>query len=283
MNNKKSLQFGLGFTALSASMLGTFAPAHAANPAIPTCGTLNSFDDTQAAAAIASYNAAQTNILKTKASYKKLEANVAKADKALKAAKKIKGAKGKKAVAAATKALNAAKAARTKAQDAVFIKLFSATVTPQPVSAGLFGAGDNKDNTKLWNWGDYTARVMVKNKVAVDICVKVSEDASNSKTTDNSDHATASDLNTSLTQYQEPYLPVLRTEALNGAKISKSAILARVATKVTTDVDNFFGAEGPVVTAGGYVTIGANSGATYTIEGFYNSVQAALVKSNLKA
>ena len=270
MNNNKIAKIGLGLTAASASLLSAVSPAGAASPAVPSCTTLNAHNDTGAAARIKSYNTSATNVLKTKSTYKKLLANVTKAEKAVTAAKKKKGAAKTKALAAANKSLASAKSARDAAINAVTLKLNTATFTPNPVAAEA-GSPAVAD---FWNWGVYKTRVISKNKAVVDICVTVDE--TNAKS-ENDVLPTAQNLEDSVSAYQTDNLALLRTEALTGAKVSRAVILGRVNAKIV----EFGGAA--AVTTNGYTTIGAGTGATYTVEGFYNSLQAALVASPVKA
>jgi hypothetical protein len=272
---KKIAHVTLGLTSLSASLLGTAVPAEAAAPTIPNCTTLNPLNDTAAGALITAYNLSATSVLKKDAGYKKKAAAVTKAEKAVTAAKKKKGAAKTKALAAANKALKAAKASRDAAINAVTLKLATASVEPNAVAAI---AGGNLDETN-WNWGTYTARVIVKNKVVKDICVTVDETNAH----DDSNPAVSArteDKATSADTYIDVLVPMLRTEAVASNMNDQSDILGRVAALVT-------GAGGAAPAASqtrvGYTTIGAGTGSSYTIEGFYNSLQAALLKTNVKA
>ena len=265
MNSKKISQIGLGLTAASASLLSAVSPASAASPAVPSCTVLNPLTDSAAASRIATYNASATNVLKTKSSYKKLVANVTKAEKAVKAAKK----KGGAALKAANKSLAAAKAARDAAINAVTLKLNTATFEPNHVTA----TAGSPSVSGVWNWGIYKTRVISKNKAVVDICVTVDE--TNAKS-DTDVAPSAQDLVDSVELYQTDNIALLRTEALTGAKVSRAVILGRVNSKIV----EFSGAA--AVTSNGYTTIGAGTGATYTVEGFYNSLQAALIASPVK-
>jgi hypothetical protein len=282
MFNKKNYA-AVGLTALSATIVGSLSPAQAVTPTLPTCDAMKTMTNTQIDAALKVYNDSKTGVYHSSAAYKAAKKKVTDATAAVAKAKKIKNAKSRAAAvktanAKLTSAKTALASAESKALAVVHVKRFSATVTPNMVDAT---AGDPTYSGK-WNWGTYTSHVLVKNKVVQNICLVVDETGAKSETdvVPTSGDATK-DLEVSVATYQEPVIPVLRTEALNGDLNDQSVILARVSAKVVSEL--FGDGATASTTRTGYTNIGSMSGATYTVEGFYNSLQQALLLSPVKA
>jgi hypothetical protein len=225
-------------------------------------------------------------VYKSTAAYKLLKKKVTDATTGLKKANavkaKTKSAKATKAkkVAAATKVLNTAKANESKALKAVYVNSFSGVVVPAAVPATLVNGDAN------WTFGQYTTRVFVRNGAMIELCYSIDE--SNEFAHSDLDpitYMTDEEKLESISGYQLAdldgddlngveirVLPSLRAEALKGPAKSRSAI--------TTNLINLLQANGLDAEA---FDVGAMTGATYSIRGFHQSLQAALVAAKLPA
>lgn len=256
-----------GTTAITAS-LGTaligLAPAADA-AALSSCSTSSAAaSDASVNAQLARDNAAALAAYKKTAGYKGIHA------KNLAAAAALAAAKRQHKPAATIKVLTAkAKAASQADANAIAnfkkthdVTSFSASVTPHAVA----GDGTHPGN---WNWGVYTTRIYVKNKavVAGGVCTSINESNAHNDAVPPVT-ASAEDLTQSADLYQAAVLPTLKSAALHGPAMNKAAILARVHTEIVT-------------TLGAADNLGTNSGASYSVQGFYDSLQAALVKAKL--
>jgi hypothetical protein len=246
--------------------------ASAAVVALPTCDATVS--DATMTSSLAAYNASKTSAYKSTPAYKALKKKVTDATTALKKANAVKAstkaAKATKAkkVAAATKVLNTAKGFESKAVNAIYVNSFSGVAVPTAVPAtSSSGAGGN------WTFGQYTTRVFVRNGAMIDLCYSVDEsDAFAANDLEVVSYMTEEDKTLSLTyQYGElQLLPSLRTEALKSPAKSRAAINGNLVTWLQSLDDTI-------------TEIGANSGCTYTVQGFQQSLQAALVAAKLPA
>ena len=269
---------GAATASLGASLVGLAAPAGAvpvpdyttcnANSVVANDGTVNS--------ALAKKNAAALAAFKKTPAFKKVAANTAAKAAALVKAKKTKN---KAKIAAATKAYNAAVAAQGKAV-ANFVKanyVSSSSGTSVPAAVSPSGS---VDFVGAWTWGKYTTRVYVKGGAMIGVCNNVNEDVN----AENTSHVTAHSVDptdawktTSYDSYQSVSIPIMlqaaqgKTGSFTGAA-TKGKILPRVHTLIVDTTNGFSGAASP---------LGAGSGATYSVQGFYNSLQAALIKSKL--
>lgn len=268
---------GVSTVAIAAGTIGSaflsIGSASAAPPVqLPTCDA--TITDEAMTSSLAAYNASKTSAYKSTPAYKALKKKVTDATAALKKANAVKAstkaAKATKAkkVAAATKALNTAKGFESKALNAVYVNSFSGVAVPTAVPAtSSSGAGGN------WTFGQYTTRVFVRNGAMIDLCYSVDEsDTFAQNDLDVISYMTEEDKATSLTyQYGDlQLLPTLRTEALKSPAKSKSAINQNIVTWLQAVDDTI-------------TEIGANSGCTYTVQGFQQSLQAALVAAKLPA
>jgi hypothetical protein len=277
---------GVSTVAIAAGTIGSallsMGSASAAVVALPTCDA--AITDAAMTSRLAAYNASKTSVYKSTAAYKLLKKKVTDATTGLKKANAVKAstkaAKATKAkkVAAATKVLNTAKANESKAVNAVYVKSYSASVIPAAVAEPSLGGN--------WIYGQYTTRVFVRNGVMIDLCYSVDESdefAHNNLTPESV--MTEEEKLTSLNDYQNidafyddpdaivlPLLPTLRTEALKGPAKSRAAI--------TNNLVNFLVSVGFDAEAS---DVGAMTGATYSIRGFHQSLQAALVAAKLPA
>ena len=236
---------------VGASLVGLALPAAAATDyttcseasAAATDGTVNSALNAKNIAALATF--------KRTTAFKAKHAKVVSATASLAAAKRSKNAVR---IARATKVRAAAVAAEARAvvlfKKANYVSSTTGTVTPAAVL----------QDSVLRSWGTYRTRVYVKagSVVAGGICTSVDETG-----------VSPTDQVDSRTTYQAGVMPSMRTAALSGARTSSVAILARVSTEVVT---NLGGAASP---------IGVGTGASYSVDGFYHSLQSALTKAKL--
>ena len=263
---------GAATASLGASLVGLAAPAGAvpvpdyttcnANSVVANDGTVN--------AALAKKNAAPLAAYKRTATYKKIAANTAAKSAALVKAKKTKN---KVKIAAATKAYNAALAAQNSALANYTISSSSGVSVPDASPSGsLTFQGD-------WTWGKYTTRVYVKGGKMLSVCNNVNENVNAKNTLGVTAHSvdpTDAWKTTSYDSYQSGAIPPMLDAALGKVgsykgPATKGKILPRVHTLIVAPT-GFSGASSP---------LGAGSGATYSVQGFYNSLQAALIKSKL--
>jgi hypothetical protein len=267
---------GVSTVAIAAGTIGSallsISSASAATVALPTCDA--AISDVATTTSLAAYNASKTSVYKSTPAYKLLKKKVADATASLKKAnatkastKAAKTAKAKK-VATATKALNTAKSNESKGLKSVVVNSFSGTAIPSAVPATSSSSARGN-----WTFGQYTTRVFVRNGTMIDACYSVDESNEFAQNDLNPvSYMTEEDKATSLTyQYGDiDLLPSLRTEALKSPAKSRTAINQNLVSWLQGLDDTI-------------TEIGANSGCTYTVQGFQQSLQAALVAAKLPA
>ena len=268
---------GVSTVAIAAGTIGSallsIGSASAAPPVVlPTCDA--TISDAAMTSRLAAYNTSKTSAYKSTPAYKALKKKVTDATTALKkvnagkaTTKAAKASKTKK-VAAATKVLNTAKGFESKALNAVYVKSFSGSAVPDAVVASSSSGAEGN-----WTFGQYTTRVFVRNGALINLCYSVDEsDAYASNDLDVVSYMTEEDKTLSLTyQYGDlQLLPTLRTEALKSPAKSRAAINQNLVSWLQSIDDTIS-------------EIGANSGCTYTVQGFQQSLQAALVAAKLPA
>lgn len=274
MKNKKSLTVVTGvattLTTLSASAAGFATPANAA-VSVPSCDA--TLSDSAVTASLRTSNAALLASYKKSAPFKKLVAATAAKNVALKKAKTAK------AKAAAKKAVAVAKGKETAGINAFmkanFVYSTSGQNTPTAVAA--------TDRAGVWSWGTYTTRAMFKGGVLVNVCTHVDEtNAGNDLGT----AATEEDIATSASLYQgmtvgmdqdiPGVIPVLQYAALAKPGVSKTAIINNVTQCITQD---YLTTTAPCIKGGLAMEVGGLTGASYTVNGFRDSLQAALTSA----
>lgn len=275
MNNRKSKSAalaGIGMVTSSVALGLLTTPAMAAAPVVPTCNATDT--DSVFAAKVNAYNAAAlANYLKSPAVVAMNNA-ITKNDKLFKAAKtKAKKAAAKKLLDAAKNKKNAAIAAFKKNS---YYYAFSGDATPSPIAVA--------SREGLWNWGTYTTRILVNKKTVKKVCTYVDESAAGNNL---GTAATSEDLNTSIVQYQMPdsgldaeipgTLPVLWAATLVAPATKATTIAANVTTCISQSWEE---KSGPCVAGGlAIAEFGGLTGATYTVNGYKDSLQAALTKA----
>jgi len=275
-------------TTLGATALALAAPASAAPTYLDqACASSTTLSPTAVAAKYAAANGALgANYLKS-ANGKKLHAATLAASKAYAKAKKS----GK---AAALKKLNAAKKAEA-AGLAVYKKsntvlAFTGTNTPAPISVSGTSAANYPGK---WNWGSYTTTAFVKAGKVVDVCMSVDQSADQNDATPPK-VANASDKQTSITTYQgiqnDPTSAKTNSVPVGNSWVLIFAALAapaNTATAVNGNVStcavlNWNAAPTSTCIYGGLSDPASPThltGATYTVQGFEASLQAALQKA----
>lgn len=273
MNNRKKITVVTGLattlTTLTASTAGLVSPANAAT--LPVCdATLTD------AAVTASLNASNASLLanyKKSAPFKKLVAATASKNAALKKAKTAK------AKAAAKKALAAAKAKETAGMTAFrkanFVYSTSGQHTPAGVSAN--------ERPGVWTWGTYTTRGIFRGGKLVNVCTFVDESAAGN---DQGAVVTEEDIATSASLYQgmaagmdqdiPGAIPLLQYAALAAPAVSQTSILNNVSQCIVQD---YMTTTAPCIKGGLALEVGGLTGATYTVNGFKGSLQAALTSA----
>lgn len=267
---------GVSAAAIAVGTVGsavlTIGSAAAAAPTLPTCDATAS--DATINASLATYNTSAVANYKTGSAYKALKAKVTAATTALNKAKAAKAttkaakaAKVKK-VATATKALNTAKSNEAKGIAAISVKSSTGSALPAAVPAtSSSNAGGN------WTFGQYTTRVFVRNGSLIDLCYSVDESAAYGKNDlDPVSIMTEEDKTLSLTyQYGDiDLLPTLRTESLKSPAKSRAVINGNVVTWLQSLDETI-------------TEVGVGSACTYTVQGFQQSLQAALIAANVPA
>jgi len=255
INHRRSVALiattGAACASVGASVIGLALPASAVTnftacseaSAAATDGTVN--------AALNATNIAALAAFKRTTAFKSTHAKVVSATASLAAARRSKNAVR---IARATKVRTAAVAAEARAvvlfKKANYVSSTTGSVTPAAVL----------QDSVLKNWGTYRTRIYVKagSVVSGGICTSVDETG-----------VAPDDQVTSRTTYQDGVMPSMRTAALNGARTSSAAILARVSTEVVTNL------------GGSATPIGVGSGASYSVDGFYHSLQSALTRAKL--
>ena len=274
MKNKKPLTVVTGvattLTTLTASTAGLISPAQAA-AALPACDA--TLSDSAVTATLNASNAALLANYKKSVPFKKLVAATA-----AKAAV-LKKAKTAKAKAAAAKAVAAAKAKETAGitafRKANFVYSTSGSNTPAAIAA--------TDRPGVWSWGTYTTRAVFRGGQLVNVCTSVDESAAGN---DLGTAATADDIATSASLYQgmasgmdqdiPGAIPVLQYAALAKPAVSQTAIINNVSQCITQD---YMTTSAPCIKGGLALTVGGLTGATYTVSGFKDSLQAALTSA----
>lgn len=274
MKNTKPLTVVTGvattLTTLTASTAGLISPAQAA-AALPACDA--TLSDSAVTASLDASNAALLANYKKSAPFKNLVAATAAKTAVLKKAKTAK------AKAAAAKAVAAAKGRETAGitafRKANFVYSTSGSNTPAAIAAA--------DRLGLWSWGTYTTRAMFQGGTLVNVCTSVDESgAGNNLGT----AATPEDIATSASLYQgmaagmdqdiPGAIPVLQYAALAKPAVSQTAIINNVSQCITQD---YMTTTAPCIKGGLALTVGGLTGATYTVSGFKDSLQAALTSA----
>lgn len=274
MKNNKPLTVVTGIattlTTLTASTAGLASPAQGAT-ALPTCDA--ALSDSAVNATLDASNAALLAGYKKSVPFKKLVAATAAKTAVLKKAKTAKA----KSVAA--KAVAAAKAKETAGitafRKANFVYSTSGQNTPAAIAA--------TDREGLWSWGTYTTRAIFKGGALVSVCTHVDESAAGNNL---GAVATAEDIATSASLYQgmaagmdqdiPGAIPVLQYAALAKPAVSQTAIINNVSQCITQD---YMTTTSPCIKGGLALTVGGLTGATYTVSGFKDSLQAALTSA----
>jgi hypothetical protein len=262
---------GAVVSSVGTTMLGLAAPAIGATTA-PVCDA--SKTDAVVRAGLKSTNA------KALAAYLKSKPYLALHTSTLKSKTAWTKAKGKAKVAA----LKKYKAAQVKeaAAIAAFKKAntynsFSGKNTPTPINT------TSPDHPGVWNWGDYYTRVIVKGGAVTDVCTFI--DQTNDGSVTAGTPASDVDKTTSRDTYQginAPFatspipgtLPVLWNATL--AKPTKTQ--AAVEAHVNQCIHQSYTVLTAPCTKGGLVVDAMTglTGATYTVQGYADSLHAAL-------
>ena len=255
---------------VGASLIGLTATANAV-PNLTTCSTTSAgASDATVTAQLNGANAAKRVAYKKTAKYKALHAvTVAKTAAWTKKKNATTLAAKKKAIAAEAAAIAAFKKSN-------YTTSFSASSQPAGIdptgSATLPGA---------WQWGKYTTRVYVKagKVVAGGVCVKVNESAA--YVTNNTPQASAQLAEYNLTGNWVTTSEDLQAAALRGVGIDGKGMVgaaapggtkAQINARVNTEVVSVFLSTLPT---------GAGTGASYTVQGFNQSLQLALIKAKV--
>jgi hypothetical protein len=276
-NRQRAVTVATGVTTIAAtvggSVVGLATPAQAL-----TAPTLNT--TTCVAPNVATYNAAALAAYKKSAAYTKFDKPVVAAKLKLKkaktpAAKKAAALALKKAVAAAAKNKAKALAAWTKLNT---YSTYAGVATPPPVASDSTHPG-------TWNWGVYTTRILVKGGKLVKVCTAVNESAAGpvGVADTRTPQQKIDDLKTSQDTYQginKPMsqtipgtLPVLWFATTFAPSTSLAAVTAHV-NKCATDAYTVTSAVCP---KGGLTDpVTHLTGATYTVNGYQQSLQKAL-------
>ncbi|MEI6374294.1 MAG: hypothetical protein WCP26_11000 [Actinomycetes bacterium] len=258
---------------VGASLIGFAATANAV-PNLTACSTTSAAaSDATVTAQLNGANAAKLVAYKKTAKYKALHAaTVAKTA----AWKKKKNAT---TLAAKKKSIAAEAAAIAAYKKANYTTSFSYSYQPSGIdptgSAALPGA---------WQWGKYTTRIYVKagKVVAGGVCNAVNESAP--YVTNNT-----ADAATQLAAYNtanpssswETFSLSVQDMVLRGVSLDSKGMIgtaaiggtkAQINTRLNTEVVNVFGSTLPT---------GAGTTASYSIQGFYNSLQGALIKAKV--
>ncbi len=281
-NRQRAVTVATGVTTIAAtvggSVVGLATPAQAL-----TAPVLNT--KTCAAPNVATYNAAALAAYKKSPAWVKMNKATALALKKYKAAKTAAAKKVTKAAWLKAKAKQAtALAAWTKLNT---YSTFAGVATPAAVGIPVSSQPTHPGN---WQWGTYTTRVLIKGGALRAVCTSVNEaNAGNDQVP--RQLASAQDKLDSASLYQgadKPMstpvpgtLPVLWFAATVGAPKTAAASAAHV-TKCATDNWNTVSAICPK--AGLSDPVSGLTGATYTVNGFKQSLQKALTtaKANKK-
>jgi len=274
MKNKKAAIVVTGvattLTTLTASTAGFATPANAA-AAVPACDA--TLTDAAVTSGLRTSNAALLATYKKSVPFKKLVAATAAKTAVLKKAKTAK------AKAAAQKAVALAKGKETAGINAFmkanFVYSTSGNFTPTAVPA--------QDRAGVWSWGTYTTRAMFQGGKLVAVCTHVDESAAGN---DLGTPATEEDIATSASLYQgmamgmdqdiPGVIPVLQYAALAKPAVSKTAIINNVSQCITQD---YLTTTTPCIKGGLALEVGGLTGASYTVSGFRDSLQAALTSA----
>lgn len=266
------LGVGAATSGLAMSLVSGTA-AIAAAPSVPACDA--TVADTAFDASLKVYNDSKLAAYLKSPAAVKLAKDVAAKTKAYKAAKsKTAKAKAKKALDASKKKQATAIAAFKKTN---FYYSYSGSATPNAVARdGMEG---------MWSWGVYTTRVVVNKQSLTAVCTYVDEtNAGNDLGT----AATEEDKATSHKTFQGPdagmdqaipgQLPVLWYATLAKPAKDASAIIGNVSQCIAQD----WGVTTEPCIKGGLADnaiLGGMTGATYTVNGYRSSLQAALDKA----
>lgn len=268
---RRAVTVATGLTTLAsgvgAGLVGLAVPASAA-----TAPTLN--QTTCAVPNVATYNAAVVAAYKKSKGFVKLHAATVAARKKL-AAARTPAAKAlwRKTVAKSLAKENAALAAFTRLNT---YAVFTGSATPAPVAI------DTPEHPGSWSWGTYTTRVLTKGGKVVKACSSVDESAAGNGTV----AATEQDKATSRDLYQgidKPMtldipgtLPVLWYAAAAAPSTSAASVMAHVQKCVADE----YTVVSAVCPKGGLAqSVGGLTGATYTVNGFEQSLQKALTSA----
>lgn len=273
MKNRKKITVVTGIattlTTLSASTAGLMSPANAATA--PACDA--TLSDAAVTATLDASNAALLANYKKTPAFKKLVAATAAKSAALKKAKTAK------AKTAAKKAVAAAKAKETAGITAFRKASFVYSTSGQNTPAGVAAL----DRLGVWNWGTYTTRAIFQGGKMINVCTMVDESAAGN---DLGTAATEEDIATSASLYQgmaagmdqdiPGAIPLLQYAALATPAVSQTAIVNNVQQCIVQD---YLTTTAPCIKGGLALEVGGLTGATYTVNGFKGSLQAALTSA----